>query len=356
VCPVDAEAVKYAALEMIDDANVSYALHTHIVDIQKTEHTIQHVIIYGKSGFGAYRAHQIIDATGDADVAALANAPFHKGSEEDGSTKPPTLMFRIGNVKHTKDRIRARWPKEAAEGTGGTECWLMALPRPGEYTVNSPSGLTGFDATSTEHLTHAQAKTTRQAFHTLDCLRQHVRGCEEAELLSIAPQLGLRDSRRIVGTYILSEDDVLTSRKFPSDGICNGVHPIDLHTGSAKFQGKELILTPCGDYYQIPYGCLIPQKLNNLLIAGRTISTTFLAQGSVRVMATCMGMGQAAGTAAALCVKQHISTDELNPKLLRETLTAQGAYLGHESEVPTWNQGKDPENPQVTTGENLNGK
>jgi len=141
VCPVDSEAVKLGALELVDESGAEICLHTHVVDVQKVGDAIQAVVVYGKSGFGAYTAKLVVDATGDADVVALSGAPFHKGSEEDRATKPPTLMFRIGNVKRTKDRIRARWPKEAATGTAGNECWLMALPRPGEYSVNSPSGL-----------------------------------------------------------------------------------------------------------------------------------------------------------------------------------------------------------------------
>jgi hypothetical protein len=338
VCPVDSEAVKLVALQMVDESGSEWCLHTHIVDVLQEGDRVTGVITYGKSGFGAYLADLIIDATGDADIAALSGAPFQAGSDEDGATKPPTLMFRIGNVKLTKDRVRAKLPEDIAEKAGGTWCWLMALPREGEYTVNSPSGLVGFDATRTDHLSHAQAETTRQVFLKLDGLRRNLRGCENAELLSIAPHLGLRDSRRIVGEYTLTEEDVLTSRKHP-EGIANGVHPIDLHTGSPKHEGRNLIKTPCGDYYQIPFGCLIPKRIENLLVAGRSISSTFQAQGSARVMATCMGVGQAAGTAASICTKRGESIRKIDISELRDTLIEQGTYLGRESDVPTWNMG-----------------
>jgi hypothetical protein len=209
----------------------------------------------------------------------------------------------------------------------------MALPRRGEYTVNSPSGLVSFDATQTEHMSRGQADATRQVFRKLDLLRKYVPGCEEAVLLSIAPQLGLRDSRRIVGAYSLTEEDVLDSRKFPDDGIANGVHPIDLHIRSPRFQERHLILTRCGDFYQIPYRCLIPKAVENLLVAGRSISATFLSQGSLRVMATCMAMGQAAGTAAALCFRKGLTPRKLDAGELRSVLIEQGAYLSHEHEV-----------------------
>jgi hypothetical protein len=338
VLPVDGEAVKLATLRLVEAAGVDWHLHTHVVEVEKHGNAVRGVVVGGKSGPGIYRARFVVDATGDADLAAFAGAPFQKGSEDDGATKPPTLMFRLGQVRLTKDRVWASWPAEEAAAAGGTGCWLMALPRVGEYTVNSSSGVTNFDATKTEDLSQAQAKATRQVWRKLELLRRHVPGCEDAVLLSVAPQLGIRDSRRITGDYVLTEDDVLNSVKF-ADGIANGVHPIDLHTGSARFGGRQLILSPCGDYYQIPYRCLLPRGVDSLLVAGRSISATFLAQGSVRVMATCMGLGQAAGTAAALCVTQGVTPRELNPAELRAVLRQQGAYLGHEQEVPPWNQG-----------------
>ncbi len=235
-------------------------------------------------------------------------------------------MFRIAGVRLTKDRIDAQWPEGEAGDMGVTHCWLMALPRPGEYTVNSRTGLPGFDATSTEDLSLAQAEATRQVFRKLELLRRHVPGCEEAVLLSIAPQLGLRDSRCIEGDYRLTEEDVLGSRKF-DDGIANGAHPIDLHTASVRFGGRELITMRCSEWYQIPYRCLLPRGIEGLLVAGRPISATFTAQGSVRVMATCMAMGQAAGTAAALAHASATTPRSLDPAALRRTLREQGASV-----------------------------
>ncbi len=326
VCPVDGEAVKLAALQLLEAAGVGIHLHTNVVDALLEDKRLAGVVVSGKSGFAAARAGCVVDATGDADVAALAGAPFASGSDENDASKPPSLMFRIGGARLAKDRIDARWPESEAEGAGGSRCWLMALPRPGEYTVNSPTGLQRFDATSTDDLSAAQALATRQVFRKLELLRKHVTGCEAAVLLSIAPQLGLRDSRRIEGDYLLTEDDVLGARKF-GDGIANGVHPIDLHTASRRFGGRNLIPMPCGEWYQVPYRCLVPRRVENLLVAGRPISATFLAQGSVRVMATCLAMGQAAGVAAALSRAAGIAPRALDPETLRAKLREQGALL-----------------------------
>lgn len=338
VLPVDGEAIKLAAQQMVEDAGVGWHLHTQLVDVERRGDAVAAVVTHGKSGFGRYRAGLFIDATGDADLAALAGVPFHKGNEEDGAVKPPTLMFRIGNVRLTKDRVWASWPEEEGRDAGGTGCWLMALPRAGEYAVNSPTGLGGFDATKTEDLSQGQAEATRQVWRKLELIRKHVEGCGDAVLLSIAPQLGIRDSRRIEGDYTLTEDDVLKSAKF-ADGVANGVHPIDLHAKTSRFQGRKTVLTPCGDYYQIPYRCLLPRGVGNLWVAGRAISATFFAQGSVRVMATCMGIGQAAGTAAGLAVALKASPREIDVKKLRAQLKKDGAYIGYEDRDLAWNQG-----------------
>lgn len=326
VCPIDAEAVKLAGLRLLERAGVRTLLHAQVVDALREGERVTGVVLYGKSGFAAARAARLVDATGDADVAAFCGVPFRSGSEEDGSTKPPTLMFRIGGVKLSKDRIKARWPEGESEGAGGASCWLMALPRPGEYTVNAPTGIRGFDATGTESLSAAQATATGQVFRKLELLRRHVPGCGEAVLLSIAPQLGLRDSRRIVGDYTLTAEDVLECRSF-DDGIARGAHPIDLHTGSPRFGGRNLIPVRCGRCYQIPYRCLLPQGAENLLVAGRPISADFLAQGSVRVMATCLAMGQAAGTAAALSYAASVAPRALDAAGLLSRLREQGALV-----------------------------
>ena len=326
VCPIDAEAVKLAALRLLDSAGVATHLHTHVVEALRDGERIAGVVTWGKGGFAAACAGCVVDATGDADVAASAGVAFRSGSEEDGATKPPSLMFRIGGVRLSKDRIRARWPENEALAAGGTGCWLMALPRAGEYTVNSPTGIAGFDATRTADLSAAQAEATRQAFRKVELLRLHVPGCEEARLISVAPQLGLRDSRRIVGDYVLTAEDVLECRHF-DDGIANGVHPIDLHTGSPRFGGRTIVPMRCGGWYQIPYRCLLPRGAEHLLVAGRSVSADFLAQGSVRVMATCLAMGQAAGTAAALCSATSAAPRALDPALLRRRLREQGVTL-----------------------------
>jgi hypothetical protein len=273
-------------------------------------------------------------------VAAFANLAYDKGYGEQGLLKPPTLMFKISGVDSVHDRIRVELP----ETKPGEEsyAWLMALPEKGEYTVNAPSGLLGFDSTDSKLLSAGQEQATEAALCLFEWLRDNRAIYRQIKLKAIAPQIGIRDSRRIHGQYTLTEDDVLSARKFPGDGIANGVHPIDLHVKDGDFDNQNLMVLRCGDYYQIPYGCLLPQGMRNLVVAGRSISSTFLAQGSLRVMVTCMGIGQAAGTAAAMAVSQNISPAKVDPAGIRVHLIKQGEYLGQEDNLPDWNLGLAP--------------
>ncbi len=218
----------------------------------------------------------------------------------------------------------------------------MALPESGTYTVNAPSGIQNFDSTDILSLSSAQEIATLEMYKLFTWLKENAQGCRNIKLQAFAPNIGIRDSRRIEGRYVLTEEDVLSARKFPRNGIANGVHPIDLHLKVKEFNQRNIIGLRCGDYYQIPYECLLPMGVDNLLVAGRSISATFFAQGSLRVMATCMAIGQAAGTAAALALQKHLNVGSLDVAELRSKLIEAGQYLGKEDQIPDWNMGKAP--------------
>jgi len=341
VCPVDSELVKVVMMQMLVQSNVRVIYHAWVTGTILDRDIITDVIIQGKSGKNRIRAKVVIDTTGDADVSAFSNVKFAKGFGEKQISKPPSLKFKIMNADLNRDRIKIPLPH--TETGEESYAWLMALPEKGAYTINAPSGILDFDSTETVSLSNGQESTTLRMFKLFEWIKENVKGCQNIKLHSFAANIGIRESRRIEGKYVLTEEDVQSGRKFPKSGITNGVHPIDLHLKDKSFNNKNLIPARCGDYYQIPYECLVPVGVANLLVAGRSISATFLAQGSLRVMATCMGMGQAAGTAAALAVSKannqvgSINTDELRSLLIRD-----GVYLGEEDRVPAWNMGEEP--------------
>ncbi|MBL8673053.1 MAG: FAD-dependent oxidoreductase, partial [Alphaproteobacteria bacterium] len=191
-----------------------------------------------------------------------------------------------------------------------------------EVSLNT-TRIANLDATDTARLSQALPDLLDQVWACAKFLRRRVPGFERAHFSGIAPRIGIRETRRIMGEAVLSRDDVLQGRK-RADGIAKGAHELDVH-GAGSAHRREMIKD--GGSYDVPFGCLLPRDTSNLLVAGRCLSATREAHGSARVMGTCMGMGQAAGTAAALCAAEGTSLRQLSVPALRDRLKAQGAVL-----------------------------
>ncbi|MFA5859303.1 MAG: FAD-dependent oxidoreductase [Elusimicrobiota bacterium] len=316
VAVVDTEILKLVLPKMLEEAGVRVMLYTQVVNTSVKTRRVVSVAIesYGRA---IITPRVVIDATGDGLIAGKLS-PEKTGIIKQ-IQKPPTLMFRIGNVKIKKNRVFYKG------GDGIGRLLLLRWPNSGEYIVNSPSGINKFDGTDAASLTHAQITAAKLVAPRVEYLRKNVPGCEDIKLLGVAAQIGIRDCLRVKGDYTLTLDDVISDRKF-KDGIAAGCHPVDLHMPSDKLGGKNIIRRRCGGFYHIPYRSLVPSKTDNLLMAGRCISATFEAQGSTRVQATCMATGQAAGTAAALCIKdkycdlRKVNMTELRNKLLKQNV------------------------------------
>ena len=327
----DPEAFKLVADEMCAESGVRMLLHTSLTDVTRDGSAIKCVETFGKSGKRPACAKVYVDATGDADLAFMAGARCEKGRTEDGLTQPMTLNFRVCNVDTermpgTQER-NALYDKAKAEGrlTCPRENVLMFLTtRPTEMHFNQ-TRITGADGTSSEDLTRAEIEARRQAWEFLAFLRRDVPGFENAEILMSGPQIGIRESRRVIGDYVLTEDDVLVARKF-ADVIARGSYSIDIHSPTGA--GTVIKRLRPGESYDIPYRCLVPLGIENLLIAGRPISATHEAHSSLRIMPICIAIGQAAGTSAALCVKSGSSPRDADVSVLQQALRSQGANLG----------------------------
>jgi ribulose 1,5-bisphosphate synthetase/thiazole synthase len=308
--------------------------HTLVVDVVwETEGSrLSGVIVENKSGRLAFLGKLIIDATGDGDVASRANVPYETGDEH-GTLQSMTTIFRMMNVD--MDRLReldrqALREKMAEARQKGTFRLLRLDPI---INAGIPLGivnanitgipdLSGIDA---QQLTKAETEGRRQVLEYLRFLRASVAGFERAEVSCIAPQIGVRETRRIRGEYVLHEEEVLAGRRF-DDGIALGAWPVELHdpeTGTIvwKFLEKE------DDYYSIPLRCLTPVQVDNLLVAGRCISTTHIAQASTRVMGQALAMGEAAGVLAAQSANAKIIPREVSPDKVQRELRQFGAIL-----------------------------
>jgi hypothetical protein len=332
------EAMKRLLDDMMEEAGVDILYYTFVADAIVEGDTVKGIIVQNKSGRSAILARQVVDATGDADVAAHAGAAFEYGREGDGLCQPTTLMFRIGGVdyeevhayRRTDPRLEVFCQKATEAGTMTPfQTRLMGFwffhGRPDQLGVNF-TNITRIDATRAEDLTRATIEGRRQAKMLVDAFRQFLPGCGNCYLIDTAPYLGIRESRRIRGVETLDIDDVVETRKSP-DGIAKGSFFVDIHSPdkTGLFRPRYL---PDDGYYDIPYGCLVPEQVDNLTVAGRCISATHEALGSVRVMYQCMALGQAAGTAAAICVEQGVVPRQVVTEELRERLTAQGALVG----------------------------
>lgn len=349
---IEPEDIKMVAFEMLKEAGVQVMLYTMCAGTIVENDQIKGVITESKSGREAILARVVIDCTGDADVACLAGVPCRKGNEQ-GGMQPPTLMFSMENVDIEKLRnclaqnpeeyqadfipssyyeknerfilvgLRNQLKKAQDDGLNINVARTIIITgiRPGEAWINM-SRVTGLDGTDVSSLTNGEYEARIQIREIVKYLIQYVPGFEKSHFARMAPFIGIRETRRILGQYELTQDDILSCRHF-DDAIAVASYPIDLHHP----HGGDCTLEWSGDCYDIPYRCLVPQKIENLLVAGRSISSTHEAMSAIRVMAPCMAMGEAAGRAASIAIQKGIAPSAVSSTELREKLIKNGAYL-----------------------------
>ena len=338
VTPFNPEILKRVVLDFCLETNVELLLHTAFVDAIVEEGKINGIITFGKSGFEAYLGKTIIDCTGDADVAAAAQVPFIKGREKDGAMQPASIFFRVRNVRSNvvENYFRANpdqkgYPKLIAQAKKDgcfnvphDEILTYETLTPGVWILNA-TRIGGIDGTSATDLTRAEIEGRKQVNDVLAFLRQYVPGFDQAELMDVAPQVGVRETRHILGDYVLTADDILNGKRF-AGVIARSAFPIDIHEPGGPGQRFDGVLH--GEAYEVPYQSLVPQKVEQLLVAGRAISATHEAAGAIRSMPCCFLTGQAAGVAAAVAIRTQTTPRLVAIDLVQQELIKQGANLG----------------------------
>lgn len=349
--PVNHEEFKSVATAWVSDAGVDFLLFSPVSAVAMENNTVSAAIIENKSGRTAYSSRVFVDCTGDADLAALAGCELL--SEPGAATQPVSLLFKIGNVNHEKllDYVAAN-PDDFKIGVAAADLrgqpfvnlWgfgrllgrahadgVLSLERnelhyAGTVTTREAViNLTRFaaDATRAEDLAGAEIRLRRQVLEALAFFRRYVPGCEDVFLSATASAIGVRESRRVAGVYELTDNDVRIGSNF-ADAVALGGFPIDSHDARGpSMDGTEHLR----EAYGIPYRSLVPRKIDGLVVAGRCISASRKALASARITGTCMAMGQAAGTAAALTAKSNDTPRNLDITRLRSTLLKQGAIL-----------------------------
>jgi hypothetical protein len=360
----DAEVMQRVIIEMVEEAGVEVLLRASVIDTVMQDNAMAGLIIRTKSGESLVLGKAFIDASGDGDVAALAGAEFMLGRDSDGLTQPITSYFRVLNVDvpaliadcnaNRADMWEVVYPKEAGDRN---EDYVMAvlltgfqqrikdkvaegfdwiIPKdhitmktgliPGEISVN----VTRFQGNGLDDrdLSRAEIEIRKQAYCAFDFLQRFVKGFETAIFLEVAPKLGIRETRRITGQYVLTEADVRGNRRFDDAiGLCNS--PVDVHEPG----GSRGIMEHVGVGYGIPYRCMIPQKLDNLIMAGRCISVDEIAFGSTRNVPACTMTGEAAAIAAALAAKRGVTVSAIPVGDVQGRLREHGVWLGTPGEA-----------------------
>jgi hypothetical protein len=342
--PYHPEIYQVVAADMLREAGVTLLLHSFVDDVAVSDGVIEGVYVTNKSGRTLVRGAVFVDTSGDADVAKLSGAETLQGRDGDNQSQPMTMKFRMRGVDLAQikaymlqhpEEFYSKTPIAELEdlpltGVSGfyshwrnsgvpinrDQVLFFAGPADDEVLINC-TRVQGLDATSAEDLTLAEQEGRKQVLMMAEFLQRDVPGFQRASISAVAPQIGIRESRRIVGHYLLTKDDVVQGRKF-GDVIARSGYPIDIHDPSGKGVTASFI---SGDgAYDIPYGCLLSMNVPNLLAAGRCISTSHEALATTRLTPSCMATGQAAGTAAAISVKNGVTPGKLDIASLQEEL------------------------------------
>lgn len=325
------EYLKLALDRLIVREGIQPLFHAYLCGVEKEGGTINAVQVATKCGVLRFEAKYFIDCTGDADLAMLAGCPFHLG-REDGLCQPMTLCFRIGNIDiPTFDQHRPMMQKlykqlqEEGRIKNPRENVLIFYTKVDGMLHFNTTRVIKLDPTNPFDVTNAEMIAREQMFELYHFLRDNIPGCEKSQLLYSASEIGVRESRMIDGEYVLNQEDLINCVKF-EDRIAAGNYDIDIHnpegTGTSHYYFKD------GTWYTIPYRTLLPKNADNLLVAGRCISSTHEAQASIRIMPIVATLGHAAGVAVGLANKAGVGVKEIDVKQLQAQLEAEGAFIG----------------------------
>lgn len=339
--PYDPEIYKYVAMRMVQAAGVDILLHTSVVGCINSENhpdQITHLLIENKSGRQAIKANYVIDCTGTGDIVARTSLPWTMRTDKEGELQPMSLYFRLGgvdtssfdllmaedHVKYKNQYLNTLLQEEVEAGRLGNfgGPWVVhgSTIRKGEVSVNA----TRFRGNAADggDLSKAELQMREDVMRILKVFKTKVPAFRHAYLIDTATQVGIRETRTILGLYAMEKKDVLRPQHFP-DTVAKGGHPIDIHRAKDAHQNVTFLQ----EAYDIPYRALVPKGACNLLVAGGCISASREAYASIRVQAQCMALGQAAGTATALCNQEKIAVSALDGAWLRQKLQEVGAIV-----------------------------
>ncbi|MDQ1545616.1 MAG: hypothetical protein QOH69_520 [Actinomycetota bacterium] len=340
VTPFEPEAAKVIANRMCLEAGVELKLHTSVVDAIVEDGKVVGVVCADKEGLHVQTATVTVDCSADGDVASFAGNPTEYGREGDALVQPMTMFFRVSGVDdavveeyvttHTDDYRPFASIVDAAREAG-----RFAIPRrgvgmyktlhKGVWRINT-SRVLGRNGTNAADLSAAEIEGHEQVMQLMTFFREELPGFQNVELLDTASTIGVRETRRVVGDYVLTLEDLQSGHHF-DDVIALAGYPVDIHDPIGAGGGASDAYETA-NIYEIPYRSLVPRDRDGLLMAGRCVSATHEALGAIRVMPPAFAMGEAAGTAAGISAASGTAPRSIDINDLQRVLVEKGAYLG----------------------------
>lgn len=325
-CTIDPELLKNTYYEMLNEAGVEVLLYTFVYDTIMEKDTVVGIKTVSKSGKQAFMAKVVIDCTGDGDVAYRSGAEFLLGREDDNKMQPATLMFKVGGVDTERAVFLASFESKYETPRGELQALakehlpfpaghvlLYKTTVPGVVTCNMTNCI-DIDGTKAEDLTRAELVCRSQMEPIVDFLREYVPGYEECYIISAASLIGIRETRHFKGVKQINEKDILEARVFEDWVVRDAFFNFDVHniTGASLDKTGVQHEFKQKNGYTIPYGCMVPEKVDGLLLSGRNISGTHMAHSNFRAMPICVGIGEACGIAASVAIKKNIKLREVS--------------------------------------------
>ena len=342
--PVNYEKLKIVMDRMVTESGAKVLFHSFVADVEmRDDRNIDVILVANKAGITAYRAKVFIDCTGDADLYAWAGKEFLKGDKK-GRLQPTTMCFVLSHMNDEEynrnpnpdQKLRVKYEnilhqaKLAGYDLPDDNHFVPRKLVSGTYSFNA-CHVYGVDSTDPESLTHACMEGRKCAWEITRAMKDYCpEAFGEAYIQQTAPSIGLRESRRIIADYCFTMEDYFARRSFP-DEVFRGKYPIDVHEEEPSMVRNTLLEYErygVGESYGVPYRCMCPRDLDNVLVAGRSVCSDRISNGSLRIMPACMCEGEAVGMAAKFaCEMDKVNIHNVDTQRLRKRLIEEGAYL-----------------------------
>lgn len=325
------ESIKKVLDDIVIDAGVEVLFRAQAFDVKCQNKQVKSLKVLTISGVIEFESDFFIDATGNGDIIALAGCEFQLGRESDGLCQPMTTCFRVSGVdlqllKKDYPSLQEKYKQYKQEGKiKNPRENILTMTGIGDGILHlNTTRVVKLNPTDAFEVSKAEMVAREQVFEIYAFLKENSKAFDNSTVISVASEIGIRESRKLVGEHVLTAQEIIDGVSF-DDTIALGNYEIDIHNPSGA--GTELHYFKRGEYYQIPYRCLVPKEYDNLLVAGRCLSATHQAHAAVRIMPICACLGQAAGTAVAIAIKTNKNVHTLDVQLLRQQLEKDGASV-----------------------------